>query len=163
MEATTNTTRTLKIDGMTGDACVKKVTAALRDVPGVSTQSVTVGSATFKGDEAACDAACSAIDAAGYTSHSETGASKDATGGGQKSQNQYKDGGQTGSPAQKSMGDTAGVGASGSGTASGGQGGSNQGGSGQAGSNQGGSSQGGNKGTDRPGVTIPAKPSLTSH
>lgn len=154
MEATTNTTRTLKIDGMSGDACVKKVTAALRDVPGVSTQSVSVGSATFKGDESACDAACAAIDAAGYKSRKESGTStsKDATSGGQKSQTEYKDSGQSNSSAQKSMGETAGAGASG-GTASGNQGGSNQGGS----------NQGGSKGTDRPGATTPTKPALTSH
>ena len=62
-------TRTLEIDGMTGDACVKKVTGALKSVPGVETQSVKVGSATVKCDKPACEAACAGIKAAGFPAH----------------------------------------------------------------------------------------------
>ena len=56
MQTTTQTqsqTRTLEIDGMTGDACFKKVTGALKEVSGVETQSVKVGSATIKCDKTA--------------------------------------------------------------------------------------------------------------
>ncbi len=58
--------RTIEIDGMSGDACVKKVTSALKDVRGVSNASVTVGEATMKIDQAGCEAACAAIGKAGY-------------------------------------------------------------------------------------------------
>lgn len=62
----------LTIDGMTGDACVKSVTGALKGVPGVTTQSVKVGSATITCDAAACTAACDAIGKAGYTAREAT-------------------------------------------------------------------------------------------
>lgn len=62
----TSTTRTLNINGMHGDACVQKVTGALKAVQGVTTQSVKVGSATIGADQGGCDAACSAIGKAGY-------------------------------------------------------------------------------------------------
>jgi copper chaperone CopZ len=62
------TTKTIQIDGMKGDACVKEVTTALRDLNGVEAKSVAVGSAVLEcKDDAACDAACGAINAAGYT------------------------------------------------------------------------------------------------
>ncbi len=66
MEASTITTRTLEIDGMCCDACVQKITAALRNVHGVSTQSVKVGSVTIGADQAGCAAACTAIEGAGF-------------------------------------------------------------------------------------------------
>lgn len=71
MNSTTsaNATRTLKIDGMSGDGCVTKVTAALKSVPGVKTESVKVGEATIACEQTACDAACKSIDAAGFQAH----------------------------------------------------------------------------------------------
>lgn len=69
--ATQTQTRTLEIDGMNGDACVTKVTGALKAVSGVETQSVKVGSATIKSDKAGCDAACTGITAAGFRAHEE--------------------------------------------------------------------------------------------
>jgi len=70
METATQTqTRTLEIDGMSGDACVKKVTGALKAVANVETKSVSVGSATIKSDKACCNAACAAIKEAGFSAH----------------------------------------------------------------------------------------------
>lgn len=66
METATMTGRNLEIDGMSGDACVQKVTGALKGVHGVSTQSVKVGGARIQADQAGCTAACAAIDSAGY-------------------------------------------------------------------------------------------------
>jgi copper chaperone CopZ len=68
MKANTNdsTSRTLKIDGMSGDHCVQKVKGALEGVNGVETESVGVGTATIDADKAGCDAACQAIDRAGF-------------------------------------------------------------------------------------------------
>jgi copper chaperone CopZ len=57
---------TISITGMTGDACVEKVKTALKACPGVTIQSVTVGSATISADAAACTAACAAIKNAGF-------------------------------------------------------------------------------------------------
>ncbi len=73
MESTTKTnTRTLKIDGMTGDVCIQKVKTALQGVAGVTTESVRVGSATIKcATDAQCDAACAAVSAAGYKATAE--------------------------------------------------------------------------------------------
>jgi len=68
MESSPKTTRTLQIDGMTGDACVQKVTGALKSVHGVSTQSVKVGGATIGADQTGCNAACAAIDSVGFKS-----------------------------------------------------------------------------------------------
>ncbi len=66
MEPSSNK-RTLTIDGMTGDACVQKVRTALNGVAGVATESVKVGSCTILcAQPAQCDAACAAIEAAGY-------------------------------------------------------------------------------------------------
>ncbi len=66
METATTTGRTLEIDGMSGDACVQKVTGALKGVHGVSTQSVKVGGAKIQADQAGCAAACAAIGSAGF-------------------------------------------------------------------------------------------------
>lgn len=68
MNTNTNT-RTLEIKGMTGDACVQKVTGALKSVQGVFTKSVKVGTATIGADKSACDAACVAIGTAGFTAN----------------------------------------------------------------------------------------------
>lgn len=81
--ATHPESHTLEIDGMTGDACVTKVTGALKNVQGVTTRSVKVGSATITSDQKACAAACSAITNAGYkaresTKSGESGDSRDA-------------------------------------------------------------------------------------
>jgi|GEM_PF-2179726 len=63
----TATAYNLKIDGMTGQACVKAVKSALSSVAGVKTDSVEVGSAEIHCDsQAQCDAACAAIKGAGY-------------------------------------------------------------------------------------------------
>ncbi|MEK6703465.1 MAG: cation transporter [Planctomycetota bacterium] len=134
MEATTNSTRTLKIDGMTGDACVKKVTDALKGVAGVVTQSVSVGSATITCEQGACDAACAAIKNAGYTLQASGSEGKDACCSSQKSQTEFKGSGQSCSPAQKSLGDSTIE-----------------------------ASPGASKGADRPVVNTPAKPALTTH
>lgn len=71
METTTLSNRTLRIDGMTGDVCVKKVTEALKGVPGVKTNSVKVGTATIGADQAGCNAACAAIGKAGFKVHED--------------------------------------------------------------------------------------------
>ncbi len=81
MHTSTATTRTLEIDGMSGDACVQKVTGALKSVQGVTTQSVKVGAATIQADQAACDAACATLGRAGHQSR-EGGAGD--TGGAQR-------------------------------------------------------------------------------
>jgi len=63
----TSTTRTVTITGMTGGTCVEKVTGALLGVPGVSVQTVRVGIAVITSpDLAKTNAACAAIDAAGF-------------------------------------------------------------------------------------------------
>jgi copper chaperone CopZ len=82
--ATKTQTRNLKIDGMSGDACVKKVTSALNDVENVTTQSVRVGSAVISADTRGCDAACAGVTAAGFPTHEATiapvkGDSRDST------------------------------------------------------------------------------------
>jgi copper chaperone CopZ len=58
--------RTIKVDGMTGDTCVQKVSGALKSVEGVTTKSVTVGSVTIEADRDGYAAACSSIKAAGF-------------------------------------------------------------------------------------------------
>jgi copper chaperone CopZ len=75
MEAATMTTRILEIDGMTGDDCVNKVRGALKGVRDVSTQNVKVGSATIGADQTGCNAACSAIGAAGFKARETSGKS----------------------------------------------------------------------------------------
>ena len=91
------TTRTLEIDGMRGEICVKNVTAALKGVHDVTTQSVKVGGATIKADQAGCKAACAAVDRAGYPA-SEAGcvdksadAGADCGGGASKDANAKSD------------------------------------------------------------------------
>ncbi len=61
------TTKTIQIDGMKGDTCVKNVSGALRGLNGVEVKSVSVGTAVLDcADDAACEAACTAISDAGY-------------------------------------------------------------------------------------------------
>jgi len=81
METTTITNRTLEITGMTGDECIQKVTGALKGIPGVSIQSVKVGSAAITADTASCSSACAVIEAAGYKARER---------GGQNNQNNNK-------------------------------------------------------------------------
>jgi len=66
-------TKTIQIDGMHGDTCVQKVNAALKNCPGVTSKSVTVGSAVIEADQAGCDSACAAINKAGYKAHLKSG------------------------------------------------------------------------------------------
>jgi copper chaperone CopZ len=75
MESATMTTRNLQIDGMTGDVCVSKVRGALKGVPDVTTQDVKVGSATIGADQIGCNAACAAIDTAGFKARETAGKS----------------------------------------------------------------------------------------
>lgn len=67
MESATLSSRTLEIDGMKGDACVQKVTGALKGITDVTTTNVKVGQATVEADDTGCKAACAAIDGAGFT------------------------------------------------------------------------------------------------
>ena len=66
MEESKISTRTLTIDGMTGDACIAKVTAALKTVPEITDQNVKVGSASFSCDGSHCTQARAAIEKAGF-------------------------------------------------------------------------------------------------
>ncbi len=70
------TSRTIEITGMAGEACVKKVSEAIKNVNDVSVQSIKVGAATLECDQAGCDAACEAINAAGYKARPQTQAGK---------------------------------------------------------------------------------------
>lgn len=65
--------RTLAIDGMSGDGCVTKVKSALKAVPAITTESVSVGAAVIGADQRGCDAACTAISAAGYRATEKNG------------------------------------------------------------------------------------------
>ncbi len=66
MSTVTSMTRNLQIDNMTGQACVEKVTGALKGGHGVTTHSVEVGHAKIGANQSACDAACTAVGTAGY-------------------------------------------------------------------------------------------------
>jgi copper chaperone CopZ len=61
--------RTVAIDGMVDSACVQTVKSVLSAVQGVSTVSVALGTATIYADPQGSDAACRAIDNAGYQAH----------------------------------------------------------------------------------------------
>lgn len=75
MQSATIAGRTLEIDGMSGDACVQKVTGALKGVQGVETHSVEVGTAKIGADQAGCNAACAAIGIAGFKAREGAGTS----------------------------------------------------------------------------------------
>ena len=71
---TTAKSAKLAIEGMSGDACVRKVEAAIKSVPGVTADSVKVGSATIGCEtQQQCDSCCSAITAAGYKAKEASG------------------------------------------------------------------------------------------
>jgi copper chaperone CopZ len=72
MQSNAKTNRTLTIEGMSGDVCIKKVTGALKSVDGVDTKSVGVGHAVVNADEKGCAAACAAVSDAGYRTHNNT-------------------------------------------------------------------------------------------
>lgn len=59
---------TLHIDGMTCGHCLNAVNQAIRSVPGVELESVQIGRATLRYDEAvtAPDAIVTAVENAGY-------------------------------------------------------------------------------------------------
>ncbi|WP_291982325.1 heavy-metal-associated domain-containing protein [Luteitalea sp.] len=69
------TTQTLKIDGMSCGHCIKAVTMALQEVPGVDVKDVTVGQARIEADEAVVTPAqlTAAIEEAGFTLVSAAG------------------------------------------------------------------------------------------
>ncbi len=69
-QTTPGTARTIQIEGMMGDVCVRKVTDALTAVPDVVTRSVRVGSAEIVADDKGCTAACAAINGAGFKAQS---------------------------------------------------------------------------------------------
>lgn len=74
MQTATQSTHTLKIDGMNGDTCIKKVTHALKEVKGITTKSVKVGSATIDANDEDCKSACTAVSAVGFkTREAKTG------------------------------------------------------------------------------------------
>ena len=62
-------TRTLTIDGMSCGHCVKAVTMALQDIPGVDVKDVRVGQAVIEAEEPLVtrDQLSAAIDEAGFT------------------------------------------------------------------------------------------------
>lgn len=62
-------TRILTIDGMSCGHCVKAVTMALQDMPGVDVKDVRVGQAVIDADEGqvTADQLTAAIDDAGFT------------------------------------------------------------------------------------------------
>jgi copper chaperone len=70
-------TRTLQIDGMSCGHCVKAVTMALQDLPGVDVTHVAVGVATIDADDAVVSPAqlAQAIADAGFTLVTTTAAS----------------------------------------------------------------------------------------
>lgn len=72
MTPTTKSTRTLKVEGMTGDPSVKKVTDTLNHIEGITTKSVKAGIATINADQKGCDAACKALKAAGFKTSEQT-------------------------------------------------------------------------------------------
>ena len=63
------TTRTLTIDGMTCGHCIKAVTMALQDLPGVEVRDVRVGRAVIATEDDVVTAGqlATAIEEAGYT------------------------------------------------------------------------------------------------
>lgn len=62
-------TRTLEIDGMSCGHCVKAVTMALQDLPGVDVKDVKVGAATIDSDDEVVsrEQLAHAIEEAGFT------------------------------------------------------------------------------------------------
>ena len=79
MNPSPGNSRSLQIDDMKGEACVQKVTGTLQGVPGVKTESVSVGVATIVCDPLGSTAACTALGKAGYPSR-ETPSTQDVIG-----------------------------------------------------------------------------------
>lgn len=71
-------TTTVKIDGMSCSHCVKAVTMALQDLPGVDVRDVKIGEAVIDADETVVTAAqiAAAIDEAGFRVTGTTAASQ---------------------------------------------------------------------------------------
>jgi copper chaperone CopZ len=65
----------MRIEGMSCDHCVRRVTKALEGTPGVTVKNVKVGSATVDhdGTQASVDAIVQSLDRAGYDAKPETG------------------------------------------------------------------------------------------
>ncbi len=63
------TTETLTIDGMTCDHCVRAVREALQGIDGVEVETVAIGEATVRLDEARAsrDGIAAALEEEGYT------------------------------------------------------------------------------------------------
>ena len=61
-------TRALKIDGMSCDHCIRAVTMALQDLPGVEVKDVKVGQAVIEADDSVVTTAdiAAAMEEAGY-------------------------------------------------------------------------------------------------
>ncbi len=58
--------RTIQIDGMTGEECIQKVTGALKNIRGVTTHSVILGSAAIGTDAAGSSNACAILEGVGF-------------------------------------------------------------------------------------------------
>lgn len=72
MEKSTTTTRTLLIDGMSGDGCIKKVADALKGIDGVTNQSVQLGAATITANDVGRTTALEAIGSVGFKAREDT-------------------------------------------------------------------------------------------
>lgn len=78
MQSATHSIRSLRINGMDNDSCIKKVTHALKGINDIKTKSVSLGSAKIDADQTGCDAACRAVSAIGYETHEVKPSQKDA-------------------------------------------------------------------------------------
>lgn len=64
---TQSKTRTIEIEGMNSDACIREVKDAINSVDGVSTESIRKGSATIEcKNQQQFEQACRAVESAGY-------------------------------------------------------------------------------------------------
>jgi copper chaperone len=65
----------MRIEGMSCDHCVRRVTKALEGTPGVTVKNVKVGSATvdYDGKPESLDAIVQSLDRAGYDAKPEAG------------------------------------------------------------------------------------------
>ena len=105
MTVATKSSRTLQIDGMSGEDCCKKVTSALDGVSNVATHNVKVGSAKIEANDAGCKDACRAIDGAGFKAHESQNQNQNDQQKGQKHEN--AGGSQAASQAGSQMGGKA--------------------------------------------------------
>jgi copper chaperone CopZ len=75
---TQSKTRTIEIEGMNSDACIREVKDAINSVDGVSTESIRKGSATIEcRNQQQFEQACMAVESAGYRTK-ESGSGKQA-------------------------------------------------------------------------------------